>query len=67
MNLLENGIKVVERVLEIEICRILTIHEMHFGFISMKRTIDAVFVFRRLQEQYYAEEEKLSMCFVDLE
>ena len=31
-----------------------------------KGTIDAVFILRRLQEEYL-DEEKLHMCFVDLE
>ena len=30
-------------------------------------TIDAVFILRRMQEEYYAKGKKLYMCFVDLE
>ena len=30
-------------------------------------TIDAVFILRRLQEEYHAKGKKLYMCFVDLE
>ena len=30
-------------------------------------TIDAVFILRRMQEEYHAEGKKLYMCFVDLE
>ena len=30
-------------------------------------TIDAVFILRRLQEEYHAKGIKLCMCFVDLE
>ena len=30
-------------------------------------TIDVVFIFRRLQEEYLDKEKKLYMCFVDLE
>ena len=32
-----------------------------------KGTIDAVFILRRLQEEYLDKEKKLYMCFVDLE
>ena len=32
-----------------------------------KGTIDAVFISRRLQEEYLDKEKKLYMCFVDLE
>ena len=31
-----------------------------------KGTIDAVFILRRLQEEYLDKEKKLYMCFVDL-
>ena len=34
---------------------------------SEKGTIDAVFMLRRLQEEYCAKGKKLYMCFVDLE
>ena len=34
---------------------------------SERRTIDAVFILRRMQEEYHAEEKKLYMCFVDIE
>ena len=30
-------------------------------------TIDAVFILRRIQEEYLAKQKKLYMCFVDLE
>ena len=29
--------------------------------------MDAVFILKRLQEEYYAKGKKLNMCFVDLE
>ena len=32
-----------------------------------KGTIDAVFIVRRLQEEYLDKEKQLYMCFVDLE
>ena len=40
---------------------------MQFGFIPAKGTIDAVFISRRIQEQYLAKQKKLYMCFVDLQ
>ena len=36
-------------------------------FIPVKGTVDAVFILRRLQEEYLDKEKKLYMCFVDLE
>ena len=38
---------------------------MLFGIMSERGTIDAVFIFRRLQEEYHAK--KKVVCFVDLE
>ena len=32
-----------------------------------KGTIDAVFILRRMQEEYHAKGKKLYICFVDLE
>ncbi|XP_006813953.1 uncharacterized protein LOC102807557, partial [Saccoglossus kowalevskii] len=40
---------------------------MQFGFMPGKGTIDAVFILRRMQEEYRAKGKKLYMCFVDLE
>ena len=40
---------------------------MQFGFLPEKGSIDAVFMLRRLQEEYQAKARKLYMCFVDLE
>ncbi|XP_077862361.1 uncharacterized protein LOC144344061 [Saccoglossus kowalevskii] len=40
---------------------------MQFGFMPGKGTIDAVFILRRMQEEYGAKGKKLYMCFVDLE
>ena len=39
--------------------------EMQFGFFMPgKGTINAVFILRRLQEEYLDKEKKLYMCFV---
>ena len=43
------------------------VDEMQFGFMPGKGTIDAVFILRKLQEEYLDKEKKLYMCFVDLE
>ena len=67
VELLEHGMKVVERVLEKRLCRIVTVDEMQFGFMPVKGTIDAVFILRRLQEECQAKGKKLCMCVVDLE
>ena len=63
----EHGMKVVERVLENRLCRIVSVDEMQFGFMPERGTIDAVFMLRTLQKEYHAKGKKLYMCFVDLE
>ena len=41
-------------------------NEMQFGFMPKKGTIDAVFILRRMQEEYCAKEKKLYVfCSVD--
>ena len=40
---------------------------MQFGFMPERGTIDAMFILRRLQEEYNAKGKKLYICFVDLE
>ena len=65
VKLLEHGMKVVEKVLEKRLCRIVTVVEMQFGFMPERGTIDAVFILRRLQEEYHVKGKVL--CFVNLE
>ena len=67
VKLLEHGIKVVERVFEKRLCRIVSVDKMQFSFVPGRGTIDAVFILRRMQEKYNAKIKKLYMCFVFLE
>ena len=59
VKLLEHGMKVVERVFERMFCRIVSVDEMQFGFMSEIITINSVFILRRLQEEY---ESKGNSC-----
>ena len=38
---------------------------MQFGFMPESGTTDAVFILRRMQEEYHDKGKKLHMCFVD--
>ena len=67
VKLLEHAMKIVEKVLERRMRRMVKVDEMQFGFMPGKGTIDAVFILRRLQEEYLDKEKKLYMCFVDLQ
>ena len=66
VKLLEHAMKIVEKVLERRMRRIVKVDGMQFGFMPGKGTIDAVFILRRLQEEYLDKEKKLYMCIVDL-
>ena len=52
---LENGMKVVKRLLEKKLHRIVSVDEMQFGIMPERGTIDAVFILRRMQEEYVAK------------
>ena len=51
----EYGIKLVERVLEKRLHRIVTFDKMLFGFMPERGTIYAVFILRRIQEECHAK------------
>ena len=40
---------------------------MQFDFLPERGGIDAVFILRRMQEEYHANGKKLCVCYVDLE
>ena len=54
--------KVVERVLEKRLCRIVSVDEMQFGFMLKIRSIDVVFILRMMQEEYHAKGKKSCIC-----
>ena len=64
---LEYAMKIVERALENRIRELVLIDEVQFGFMPGKGTTHALFILRRMQEEFRGREKKLYMCFVDLE
>src|SRR5664279_5259705 len=67
IKLLENVMKILERVIDGRVRRIVKVDDMQFGFMTGKGTTDATFVVRKLQEKYLAKKKDLWMAFVDLE
>ena len=67
IKLLEQPIKVLERVLEKRIRCQVSIDNMQFGFMPGKGTTDAIFIMRQVQEKHQAKKKKLYYAFVDLE
>jgi len=54
-------------VLERRIRALIKLDKMQFGFMPGKGTTDALFILRRLQEEYHDKKRKLFLCFVFLE
>ena len=66
IKLLEQLMKVLERVLEKSVKCQMSIDNMQFGFIPGKGTTDAIFIMRQEQERHQVR-KKLYYAFVDLE
>ena len=56
-----------ESVEENRIRGLVRIDDMQFGFMPGKGTTHALFLVRRMQEEFRGREKKLYMCFADLE
>ena len=67
VKLLEHATKIVKRVLEMRIRCLVNMNKMQYGFMPGRGTIHAMFILRRMQEEYQDNGKKLYMCFVDLE
>src|SRR6266516_4725130 len=67
IKLLEHVLKVLERVLETRIRKMVKIDEMQFGFSPGKGTTDPIFIVRQVQEKFIGKQKELWMAFVDLE
>ena len=67
LKLIEQVMKVLERVVEGLVRQRVEIDEMQCGFMSGRGTTDAIFIVRQLQEKHLAANKPLYMAFVDLE
>ena len=63
VKLLEHAMKIVERVLENSIRELVMIDETQFGFMPGKGTTQALFILRRMQEEF--REEKVVHVFCE--
>ena len=67
LKLIEQVMKVLERVVEGLIRQRVEIDEMQCGFMSGRGTTDGIFILRQLQEKHLAANKPLHMAFIDLE
>ena len=61
VKLLERTMKIVKRGMERRIRELVNIDSMQFGFMPGRRTTDALFVVRRMQEEYRDKKKKLTL------
>ena len=66
VKLLEHAMKIVEKVLEKQIRTLVNLNKMQFGFMPGKGTVNAIFIARRMQQEYQMKDTKLYTCFVDI-
>ena len=59
VKLLEHEMKFIERVLEKSIRALVVMDDMQFGFMPGRKTTDALFIVRRMQEEYRKKDKKL--------
>ena len=67
IKLLEQPMKVLERVLEKRMSYQVSIDNMQFGFMPGKGTTDAIFIMRQVQNKHQAKKKRRYYAFVDLE
>ena len=67
LKLIDQVMKVLERITEQPIRKRIGIDDMQFGFMPGRGTTDAIFIVRQVQEKFLAAKKALYMSFVDLE
>ena len=66
IKLLDQVIKVFEKVIERKTRTLVNLDDMQFGFRPGRGTTDAIFIVRQIQEKYLAQKKDLWIAFVDL-
>jgi hypothetical protein len=67
IKILDQAMKVFEKVIEKRVRSQVTLDDMQFGFRPGKGTTDAIFIVRQIQERYIRKNKEVWMAFVDLE
>jgi hypothetical protein len=67
IKLLDQVLKILERVIESRVKNKVELDDMQFGFRPGRGTTDAVFIVLQVQEKYLAKGKDLWIAFVDLE
>ena len=67
LKLLDQCMKVFERIVEGLVRDQVDIDEMQYGFRQGRGTTDAIFIVRQLQEKYLNKQKRIYFAFIDLE
>ena len=67
LKLTDQVMKLLERVLDSFIGKMVNIDNMQFGFVPGRGTTEAIFIIRQFQEKYLAATKPLYIAFVNLE
>ncbi|XP_035665616.1 uncharacterized protein LOC118408864, partial [Branchiostoma floridae] len=67
LKLTDHVMKLLERVLDSAIRKMVNIDDLQFAFVPGRGTTDAIFIVRQLQEKFIAANKPLYFAFVDLE
>ena len=67
IRLLEHSMKMLEKILESRLRKIVVISEVQYGFMQSRSTVDPIFILRQMQEKYMEKKKPLHHLFVDLE
>ena len=67
LKLLDQVLKIIERVIDSVIRCQVDIASMQFGFMSVRGTTDGIFILRQLQEKHLGKHKPLYFAFVELE
>jgi len=67
IKLLKHAKRVVERIFEDRIQQQIDIDDMQFGFMKGKRTTNALFIVRQMQDNFTVKGKKLYFGFMDFE
>ena len=67
IKLTDQVMKLLDRVLDSSISKMVNRDDMQFGFVPGRGTTDAIFIFCQLQEKYFATKKQRYIAIVDLE
>ena len=67
IKLLEHGMKILEKIIESRLRKLVEIDEMQFGFMPGRSTTEAIFMMQQISEKHLEKNQELITVFVDLE